>query len=79
VRWGDGRLLADVAVGKTAVWVVLLGLTTFGVGPLTTSLLVLDGSTPSSSSTETDAGQDAPDPESSSTKGTTCTGPTDAE
>jgi hypothetical protein len=70
--------VADVRSARTAALVVALAAIIYGAVPSITSLLVLDGSTPSTSSTKTDAERDAPDHGSCSTRATTSTGPTDA-
>lgn len=72
----DGRLRADVPVGRTFVWAVVFALIISGAAPLTTLSLLTDGPLLESSSNETDAGRSAEDPGSSSTSGTTCTGRT---
>lgn len=75
VTWVDGRLQVDAPLKRTAVWVALVVLTTSGVVPGITSLVVLDRGT-SGGSNETDADQTAEGRASSSTRETTCTGAT---
>lgn len=77
VRWEDGRLLADVRPSRTVVSAVLLALAIWTGLPGITSLVVADGSRPSSSPDVIVAPQSVEGPKMCSTKGTTSTGKTD--